>query len=823
MAGLVPGVLRALNLSRGISAGLPARQVAELRAGAALPGFATTEAAQIHSWSVSREQLNAAQPLGDLPLAVLAVTEQPVGGELLTALQRELAELTENASFQVVPGASHESLISNREYARVVATAIRGVTDRSPEVLMRNSSRRSAWVGIAGLVALLLIGIASVLAMAPTAPAGHDAPAEAFSAARAMTHISAIADDPRPVGSAQHDEARAYLFDELGSLGWRTEVQESVGMFDFGADGTQPIAAVANVIATKPGTASTGTVLLTAHYDTVAGSPGAGDDGMGVGVLLETARALNTAGAPRNTVMILLTDAEEAGLLGAEAFVRERAKELGTTVVLNHEARGAGGAPMTFRMSSPNSELLEVLAAAPGASADSSSEAAFEALPNDTDFTPFEQAGLHGYDTAITADGAYYHSPIDDPAHLSAASLQQMGDTTLDLTHELAGMDLAAIRVGGEEIVTTLPWGLLWYPQSLEIPLAIGVLVLTAVLVWVLRRRGALTLPRVALSAAASVVLLVAAGAASYAVWRLALLIDPAQASAVVGEPYRPVLYRLAMLLAGLAVVLSLFALVRRRLGAVGLAVGMLVVLALAGVLLAFTLPGLSGSVVQPALVVATGAVVAALLPERRTARPCRCLPACSGRCCDHARAGCLDRVRHRARCGTAQCGAARDVRHAGASTDRGRLAATCRYGAAAESAHSGGSGAARGVDRRVYGRRLVANREGATDARQEMVVYSVDADTKEAHWASGAVPASDWSRSLLSEPAVPLEEAFPWSAGSALWHGPAPAADLSPPAVTVLRDVTRGGTRELTLRSGVPPRRLDAGAVGRRPQRDCS
>ena len=85
------GLLRALNLARGISAGLPARQVAELRAGAALPGFAATEAAQIRSWSVSREQLNAAAPLGDLPLAVLAVSEQPVGGELLTALQRELA------------------------------------------------------------------------------------------------------------------------------------------------------------------------------------------------------------------------------------------------------------------------------------------------------------------------------------------------------------------------------------------------------------------------------------------------------------------------------------------------------------------------------------------------------------------------------------------------------------------------------------------------------------------------------------------------------------------------------------------------------------
>ena len=54
-----------------------------------------------------------------------------------------------------------------------------------------------------------------------------------------MTHIAAIADAPRPVGSAKHAEARAYLLDQLASLGWRTEVQESIGMFDFGAAGTQ--------------------------------------------------------------------------------------------------------------------------------------------------------------------------------------------------------------------------------------------------------------------------------------------------------------------------------------------------------------------------------------------------------------------------------------------------------------------------------------------------------------------------------------------------------------------------------------------------------
>ena len=68
---------------------------------------------------------------------MLAVSEQPVGGELLTALQHELAELTENASFEIVQGASHESVISNREHALVVANTIEAVVqaarDRSLE------------------------------------------------------------------------------------------------------------------------------------------------------------------------------------------------------------------------------------------------------------------------------------------------------------------------------------------------------------------------------------------------------------------------------------------------------------------------------------------------------------------------------------------------------------------------------------------------------------------------------------------------------------------------------------------------------------------
>ena len=288
-----------------------------------------------------------------------------------------------------------------------------------------------AWTGVRGLVVLLAIAVASVFGFAPTSPRPAAVPAAGFSSARALSHIAEVANAPRPVGSVEHAQAREYLLNRLDSWGWKTEVQRAVGTTDVGV-GTQPVAAVANVIAKLPGTSPTGTVLLAAHYDTVAGAPGAGDDGIGVGTLLETARAVSTDDggpdeAPRNDVMLLFSDAEEPGLLGAEAFVRERAAALGTTVVLNHEARGTRGAPTTFRTTSPNGTLLGVLSVAPGASAESAAEAVFAALPNNSDFAHFSAAGMHGYDTAITAGGAFYHSPLDDPERLSAASLQQMG------------------------------------------------------------------------------------------------------------------------------------------------------------------------------------------------------------------------------------------------------------------------------------------------------------------------------------------------------------------------------------------------------------
>jgi pimeloyl-ACP methyl ester carboxylesterase len=127
------GLLRAMDLSAPISEGLPDEQVAQLRARSALPGTATTEAAQMRQWPTSREQVNAAGPLGDLPLAVIGVGVQPRGGELLSQLQAELTGLTATSSFRLVPAASHESLVARREHAAVVVSAIRDVVTSAME------------------------------------------------------------------------------------------------------------------------------------------------------------------------------------------------------------------------------------------------------------------------------------------------------------------------------------------------------------------------------------------------------------------------------------------------------------------------------------------------------------------------------------------------------------------------------------------------------------------------------------------------------------------------------------------------------------------
>jgi hypothetical protein len=62
-------------------------------------------------------------------------------------------------------------------------------------------------------------------------------------------------------------------------------------------------------------------LLVMAHYDTVAGSPGAIDNAAAVGVLIELARVLREH-PPRHPVILAFTANEEIGLVGATSLVR---------------------------------------------------------------------------------------------------------------------------------------------------------------------------------------------------------------------------------------------------------------------------------------------------------------------------------------------------------------------------------------------------------------------------------------------------------------------------------------------------------------------
>ena len=97
----------------------------------------------------------------------------------------------------------------------------------------------------------------------------------------------------------------------------------------------------ANVIATLRGTVNPELVyVVSSHYDSVAGGPGADDDSSGTAALLEAARVL--AGHPMPATIIFASfTGEEAGLLGSREFVR-RAVEAKMQIVgaLNNDMIG---------------------------------------------------------------------------------------------------------------------------------------------------------------------------------------------------------------------------------------------------------------------------------------------------------------------------------------------------------------------------------------------------------------------------------------------------------------------------------------------------
>ena len=297
-------------------------------------------------------------------------------------------------------------------------------------------------LAIGTLVVLAALVMWAKTAERPPSPAPASAPKTQFSAERAWGHLKQIAGgDPTPIGSAGGDEIRDYLVDELSALGLDVEVQKGVGARTFEADTVA--GRVENVVVTLPGRDPTGRVFLAAHYDTTFGTPGASDDKAAVAAILETARALRSAEKLRNDVVLLLTDGEEPGLLGAESLVEQHPYGAEGGVVLNWEATGNAGPSVLFETSAGNAALIEEFAASvPHPVGEAAMAELYGLSSQNTDFTVFEEAGFTGLNFAFIDGRAYYHNPRDTVANFDPASMQHHGANMLALARAFGERDL---------------------------------------------------------------------------------------------------------------------------------------------------------------------------------------------------------------------------------------------------------------------------------------------------------------------------------------------------------------------------------------------
>lgn len=132
-------------------------------------------------------------------------------------------------------------------------------------------------------------------------------------AARLRTHVGRLAAEPRTPGTAAHREAIAYIEGHLRQAGFT--VEES-GFIE--AD----LAGVNLLTGPLPDRAELPLVIVGAHHDSVAGSPGADDNASAMAALLELARwvqpRLQAAGAScRSRLQLAAYDLEESGLVGS--------------------------------------------------------------------------------------------------------------------------------------------------------------------------------------------------------------------------------------------------------------------------------------------------------------------------------------------------------------------------------------------------------------------------------------------------------------------------------------------------------------------------
>ena len=336
-----------------------------------------------------------------------------------------------------------------------------------------------------------LLAIITVMAMRPPAPLARDAPPTLFSAARAFDNLQALVGDgvPHPMGSAANLKVRDIIVGKLSALGYDV-TQQSGWVCNPRSGCGRPN----NIIATLHGSPlNDPAILLAAHYDSVGAGPGASDDGVGVAAALEIARIISAAGAAttRHPIVILISDGEEAGLLGASLFVRDHPWAKRIKAAVNMDSRGTSGLSLMFETGSANSWLMHLYSSViDHPLTNSLYYVIYKLLPSDTDFSVFKAAGYQGFNFAFIGSAAFYHTPLDNLSHASLTTIQDQGANALRAVRALAQVSDLNPPVAESVFFDVLRRTLVVWPAKMIPALTICLLLAAVAVAAILVRRG---------------------------------------------------------------------------------------------------------------------------------------------------------------------------------------------------------------------------------------------------------------------------------------------------------------------------------------------
>ena len=336
---------------------------------------------------------------------------------------------------------------------------------------------------------------------------------EGFSAARAHRILTQLVGDgvAHPAGSAANEKIGSLIVEKLEMIGYRVQTQTSTQSIRFSRLDDEPHQVeVRNIIATLPGDGQSKAVALTAHYDSVPYGPGAADDAAAVAAILEIAQLAKTQLPDGRPIVLLITDGEEYGLLGARAFEQhEMADEI--EFVVNLEGRGTSGPSLMFQTSHDSLKMIRQFASAIERPVTSSVfEEVYKRLPRDTDFTIWrDQLDYRGYNFAFIRNGKLNHTAEDSLENCDINSLQHHGDNAWSLLQRLhrlkedqsadsaaTGNRKSAAEPASAVYFDVYAFFVCWWPASINPVVCSIVVAAWLVVVWVsapLQRIGAKT------------------------------------------------------------------------------------------------------------------------------------------------------------------------------------------------------------------------------------------------------------------------------------------------------------------------------------------